>query len=125
MQLFNQLNCRKVSVSDIQIFEGIFQNWFFIVVLLIEFVLQFLWIQVFFWLTRSSQLSMTEWGTCWVLGMTSLLIAFILKLTPKSLLKKFKGIKFINENNDKFDESRVNKFFDSVANKSVDAGKFF
>jgi magnesium-transporting ATPase (P-type) len=40
MNLFNQLNCRKLSVTDLNIFNRFFNNFYFLTVLAGEFVAQ-------------------------------------------------------------------------------------
>jgi len=40
MQLFNQINSRKLGIRDFNIFERFFNNWMFIIVLAAEFAAQ-------------------------------------------------------------------------------------
>lgn len=44
MQVFNAFNSRKVGATDFHIFEAIHKNGFFIIVMIAEFVLQYIWI---------------------------------------------------------------------------------
>lgn len=44
MQVFNAFNSRKVGATDFKIFEGIHKNGFFMIVIVVEFILQYIWI---------------------------------------------------------------------------------
>lgn len=46
MNLFNQINSRKLSVTDINVFKGFFNNFYFILVLAFEFTAQWFIVQV-------------------------------------------------------------------------------
>lgn len=40
LQIFNEINAKKLLPSEINVFSGFFNNWFFILILLISIVFQ-------------------------------------------------------------------------------------
>jgi magnesium-transporting ATPase (P-type) len=46
MQLFNQLNCRKLQANELNVFERIFNNPLFIIILGAEFAMQWFIVDV-------------------------------------------------------------------------------
>ena len=42
MQVFNQINCRKLGESEFNVFEGFFNNSLFIMIMLVTIVVQIL-----------------------------------------------------------------------------------
>jgi len=123
MQVFNAFNCRKVGATDFHIFEAIHKNLYFIIVILVELIMQYLFVNKLFWLMRTTPLSLQDWGTCLVIGMSPLLISFLIKLSPVRWLDKFKKNKFVDENDESFANKGLVKAFDSVANTTVDFEK--
>lgn len=84
MQLFNLINCRKVGMEDKDIFELFLHNLTFLAVLVGAFIGHILLVQYCSFLLYTMPLnSRGEWGGALALGATTLLIAFVLKLTPK------------------------------------------
>ena len=81
MNLFNQINCRKIGSKDdpeLNVFEAIHHNWWFLIVLLSELNLQLIMVsyptfQIFFMTTP-----ITLWMhfTAIMFGFGSLLVAF-------------------------------------------------
>jgi len=47
---------------------------------------------------KTAALSKSEWGGCIVLGSTPLLVSFLLKLTPDTLLDRFAKARLFDEN---------------------------
>jgi hypothetical protein len=83
LQLFNLVNCRKIGISDTNVFEKIFtHNWIFLLVLILCFVLQYFFVNVLYDLIGAVKITKSEWGACLFIGSTELLAAFALKFTP-------------------------------------------
>jgi magnesium-transporting ATPase (P-type) len=82
LQLFNMINCRKVGISDTNVFENFFHNWTFIIILLICFFAQWALVNWFHDLVGAVLISRSEWGACLFIGATELLAAFALKFVP-------------------------------------------
>lgn len=118
LQIFNYFNCRKIGARDLNIFEGITGNFYFLAVVLGTFFGQILLVHWFKGITRTTSISKAEWGTCIVIGSSSLLIAFLLKLTPDKLLDKLKMDKLVDENKN-MDDNKALQMFDKVANTKV------
>lgn len=87
MNLFNQINCRKIGSKDdpeLNVFEAIHHNWWFLIVLLSELNLQLIMVsyptfQIFFMTTP-----ITLWMhfTAIMFGFGSLLVAVGVKYSP-------------------------------------------
>jgi len=108
-QLFNLISCRKINPREFNIFEKFFSNWLFLIVLLIEFVIQFFlvginlkdegeegerimpfldFIGVIF---TTVPLTPIQWAFCIAVGFVGFLWGFILKLFPTPPEKIYKG----------------------------------
>lgn len=83
-------------MKEYNVFAKFFHNWYFILVLVGEFGLQFLCTECFSVMTRTTPLSKEEWGACLMLGSTSLLISALLKCTPRAWVDKFR-VKIVDE----------------------------
>lgn len=84
LQLFNEINCRKVGAREFNVFSAPFHNAYFLVVLGGTAAAQVCLVQFFPSLCTVTSLSRGEWGACLVIGATPLLAGLILKLTPES-----------------------------------------
>mgnify|MGYP002630932724 CR=1 FL=1 len=84
LQLFNEINCRKVGARDFNVFSAPFHNAYFLIVLGGTAAAQVCLVQFFPSLCTVTSLSRGEWGACLVIGATPLLAGLILKLTPES-----------------------------------------
>nr|CCA14985.1 plasma membrane calcium ATPase putative [Albugo laibachii Nc14] len=81
MQLFNELNCRKIH-DEVNIFDGITKNRFFIYLAVLQVVMQIVlveWTGRFF---NTVSLSAVQWLACVVLGCLSLPIGLALRCVP-------------------------------------------
>jgi Ca2+-transporting ATPase len=88
LQLFNEINCRKVGRKDFNVFERFLHNNYFLLVLFGTFAAQIMMCKWFPGITGTEQMTKGEWGACIAAGSTNLLIAAILKLTPESWVTK-------------------------------------
>jgi len=80
------------------VFENIFGNIYFLVVVIGTFAAQIILTYYFPLMTRTTALKREEWGACIAIGATPLGIAALLKLTPEKWLDKVKVEKFVDEN---------------------------
>ena len=46
LQIFNEINAKKLLPQEVNVFAGLFNNWFFITILLISIVVQVLFVQI-------------------------------------------------------------------------------
>ena len=66
---------------------------------------QIIMVEWFGSITKTVSLTRSEWGGCIMTGASVLVVAWLLKFTPKALLKKIPFTKFVDEDkqtNDKF-----------------------
>jgi len=84
LQLFNEINCRKVGRRDFNVFEALHHNAYFLLVVAGTFAAQIAICECFSALTRTVPLTRSEWGACIAVGATPLLISALLKLTPEA-----------------------------------------
>lgn len=98
LQVFNEVNCRKIHRRDFKVFENIFGNLYFIVVVTGTFVLQVALTHYLPGITRTTSLTKSEWGGCIVIGASPLLISVLLKLTPEKWLTKVNVNRLVDEN---------------------------
>mmetsp|Transcript_14009 Transcript_14009/g.14029 ORF Transcript_14009/g.14029 Transcript_14009/m.14029 type:complete len:902 (+) Transcript_14009:226-2931(+) len=80
LQLFNQINCRKIRPEEYNVFAGIFNNWQFLTILSIEFVCQILFVQKGGDFMNTEPLSIEELVICILIGSTTLLVTLIFKI---------------------------------------------
>ena len=113
LQLFNEINCRKIGRRDFNILESIFTNYLLYVVLA-TLAFQVAVTQYLPALFRTTPLDRSEWGGCLALGATPWLISVLLKLTPASWLAKVKLDKLVDE-----DRSMGNKAIINIYNKTA------
>jgi len=92
LQLFNEVNCRKVGPRDFNVFEAPLHNRYFLLVAAGTVVVQVALCQLCSTLTDTVPLGRSEWGACVAVGATPLLVALLLKLTPLSWVGRLGGV---------------------------------
>lgn len=123
LQIFNEINCRKIDRRDFNVFEGIHRNLYFIAVVVGTFLAQLMFTHYLPGLTRTTALSREEWGGCMAVGATPLAISAILKLTPESWLSKVKVDKLIDENRKSENSGLLKVYNDTKKIKVTDLKK--
>jgi magnesium-transporting ATPase (P-type) len=100
LQVFNEINCRKIGRRDFNVFEGIHGNLYFLAVVGGTFAAQFVLVHQYSGLLFPTvALAKGEWGACVAVGATPLAIAAALKLTPESWLGPVQRVrKIVDEN---------------------------
>ncbi|CDW82450.1 calcium-translocating p-type pmca-type family protein [Stylonychia lemnae] len=90
LQLFNQINARKIEPQEMNVFKGIFQNYYFLVLWAISFIFQILLVQFGGQVFKTCPLNIQEHLICIAIGTTSLLFGMNFNLTLLGLfVKKF------------------------------------
>jgi hypothetical protein len=79
MQIFNQINSRKLG-DDLNIFANFFNNWIFICIMIVTFVVQILIVQYGGIAVRALPLSWAEQGFCFAVGFGGLIWGFLVKV---------------------------------------------
>ena len=85
MQVFNEINSRKIGAHEFNIFEGIFNNWLFLFIEFITIVVQITLVEVGGEAVKTSHLTPTQHGICIAIGLGSIIFGFLLKLLPRRM----------------------------------------
>jgi len=102
MNLFNQISSRKLGWREINIFESFFNNFWFLFVLVLEFVAQYAMVEYGGAIFRTSPLDWRQHLTCFCFGFGALLVNLGLKFVPEEHSAKL-NFKF-NEGDNKNEE---------------------
>ena len=87
MQIFNQLNCRRLD-NKFNIFEGIFRNYFFLGIALTVIGCQILIVFVGGAAFSITRLNGAQWAYSIILGALSIPVGIIIRLIPDELIHK-------------------------------------
>jgi len=82
LQVFNSINSRKLLKSELNVFEGIFNNYLYIAVQVFIVVGQIVMVTFGGRALRTQPLTLMQHVVCILIGATSLLISFVIKLLP-------------------------------------------
>ena len=107
LQLFNEINCRKVGSKDFNVFESFFHNKWYTIMLFgtaaAHICLQHMLPGIFDYI----EMDRSEWGGCIIVGSTNLLIGGILKLFSSKETKKLNGYMRKAVDEDKQEQSTI------------------
>jgi Ca2+-transporting ATPase len=98
MQLFNQFNSRNISLRDINIFERFFNNFTFIIVITLEFLVQWAIVEFGGVIFRTTPLTWRMNLTATCLGFGTILVGLALKQIPEEQVNKVAEKLAFNEN---------------------------
>lgn len=82
MQLFNQINARKLGEKEYNVFSAFFNNWMFLLILVSTFAIQMLIVEFGGRYMRAYPLSMKDNGICAAIASFTLVWGLILKFVP-------------------------------------------
>jgi hypothetical protein len=82
MQVFNSINARKLMKTDLNVFEGIFDNSLYLIIQTIIVVGQIILVSVGGRAVRTQPLSLNQHLACIAISSLTLVISFIVKLMP-------------------------------------------
>lgn len=82
MQVFNSINMRKLSKTELNVFNGIFSNGYYLIIQLIIIIGQVLLVSYGGRAVRTQPLSYLQHLICVLIGASTLLIGYIVKLIP-------------------------------------------
>jgi len=85
MQLFNEINSRKIKNEEYNVFSNIFSHWLFSFIFLMTFGVQILLVCYGGYAIKCSPLTLTQHMICIGIGSTSILIGLLTKFLPDSL----------------------------------------
>ncbi len=81
LQLFNEINSRKVN-EEWNVFEGLFTNYMFGMILLITVFVQVIMVEFFGDFAQTTGLTWSEWLSSIGIGAISIPIGFLVRLIP-------------------------------------------
>ncbi|KAI0223174.1 plasma membrane calcium [Massospora cicadina] len=84
LQVFNQLNCRRVD-SKLNVFHGITRNYYFMAIFVLVVALQVVIVFYGSYAFETTPLEPKFWGVCLLVGFLSLPVGVILRLVPTDL----------------------------------------
>ena len=121
LQMFNQINCRVVGPRDFNVFTSFFNNWIFIFVIGLIFAVQYYASteQGFSlaWMFQTAEIDRQTFWTTVFYGATTILVSFVLKLSPKEWMEKV-PIK-IDENEALGADSKIVSIYEKQTKKQV------
>jgi len=88
MNIFNQINCRKLGMKEFNVFANFFNNILFIIIVGGEFVAQWFMVSIGGQLFRTTPLPFSMVLASVLFGAGSLLVAVILKTIPEQHVEK-------------------------------------
>jgi len=88
MNLFNELNARKIGAKEFNIFERFFNNFLFLVIIAGQFVAQWFMVELGGKIFRTTPLPFSMILASFIFGAGSLLVGAGLKATPTQWLDK-------------------------------------
>ncbi|KAI8647336.1 PMCA-type calcium-translocating P-type ATPase [Parasitella parasitica] len=83
-QIFNEVNCRRID-NQLNIFKGVLQNKFFMLIFTISIVGQIIIVQYGGTAFQTVPLSKSHWVMCVLIGLASIPIGVLIRLVPDSL----------------------------------------
>lgn len=97
MQLCNFFNCRKLGATEKNIFEGFFNNFYFLAIVFGLFVVQILLAHFGVTLLGFVELQPWEQAVCFAFAFGSFLVCLGVKYSPEELAAKYIPDKLIPE----------------------------
>jgi len=85
MQIFNEINARKIGPNEFNVFSGIFGNGFFVLIMVVTIGVQFALVQYGGYAVKCTPLTVKEHLICVGIGSLSLVIGVVSKFVPLSI----------------------------------------
>jgi len=85
MQVFNQINAKKIELGELNIFKGIFNNMLFVWITLLTFIIQMGMVEYGGKFVKAYPLKTNENLVCLIIGAIELLVGVLIKFLPLSL----------------------------------------
>lgn len=89
MQMFNQINCRKLKSEEINVFKGFFNNYLFLFIMIITVVVQYLFVEALGVWVSCESLSLNEHFFCLAIGAGALVFGILFRMMPTRLFSCF------------------------------------
>jgi Ca2+ transporting ATPase len=91
IQFFNEINCRKLSVKELNVFRGFFNNSLFVIILIATMIVQILIVEFGGRPLRTSPLTLSQHAFCIGIGMLAIPWTFLAKSILKCSRKQQDG----------------------------------
>jgi Ca2+ transporting ATPase len=88
LQLFNEINCRKLSLGQVNVFQDFFNNWMFQFIFISTFLVQMCLVQFGGKYLKCTPLSVEEHAVCIGIGAAGLLFGIIVRAAFKAYRTK-------------------------------------
>jgi hypothetical protein len=82
MQVFNQINAKKIEVGEFNVFKGIFNNSLFVVITILTFVIQMGMVEYGGAIVKAYPLNVQQNIICLIVGGRELINGLIIKFLP-------------------------------------------
>ncbi len=90
MQFCNEINCRKLGAKEFNVFLHFFNNYYFVAILLCQFIIQWIFVEFGGYIFRTTPLPVLMHVASYAFGIGSLLACAAVKATPEAWLEKIK-----------------------------------
>lgn len=90
MQVFNEINCRKLKSSELNVFKGFFNNSMFLMIIIVTVVVQVLIVQYGGIIFQTTALNLHQHIFSLCVGVGALLFGILFRLVPIQLFACFK-----------------------------------
>ncbi|CAG9321505.1 unnamed protein product [Blepharisma stoltei] len=90
LQVFNEIHCRKLKSNELNVFHGFFNNWIFLIVVVMTILVQIALVSVGGEPVRCSPLTLEQHAICIAIGAGGLLFGLLVRLMPTTPFKCFK-----------------------------------
>jgi magnesium-transporting ATPase (P-type) len=87
MQVFNEINSRKLGEREFNVFAGFFNNWLFTAIIIFTAGVQVLLVEVGGFPVRCVPLSWQQHVACICIGAFSLILGIVVKFVPSRIFK--------------------------------------
>jgi magnesium-transporting ATPase (P-type) len=91
MQVFNEINSRKLGEREFNVFEGFFNNWLFQFIILLTIIVQILLVQYGGIPVRAVPLTTNQHIACIFIGALSILVGIASKFVPSEWFRFLKS----------------------------------
>lgn len=113
MQVFNEINARKLKASEFNVFEGFFDNPMFLYVIFGTIIMHFFLVEYGGKVMQTTPLSIEVHLITLAIGTGSLVVGLIIKLIPDSVFRCIPFFKNIKE--ESYEERSKKDFIHSMA----------
>lgn len=90
MQVFNEINCRKLLSTEYNVFAGFFNNPLFLLIILVTIVVQIILVTFGGQIFKCSQLTLVEHAYCLAIGAGGILWGLFIRALPNKCLSFMK-----------------------------------